>query len=67
MIPTHSIYHHLGDVRSRKLVKAHTLTGQDCMSKIGTKHCALACNPERYLTNFEEFSTLSEQDIALAE
>ena len=67
MIPTHSIYHHLGDVRSRTVVKAHILTGQDCMSKIGTKHCALVCNPERYLSNFGESSALSEQDVALAE
>ena len=55
------------DARSRTVVKAHILTGQDCMSKIGTMHCAWACNPERYLTNFGESSTLSEQDDALAE
>ena len=67
MIPTHSIYNHLGDVRSRTVVKARTLTGQDCMSKIGTKHCALVCNPECYLSNFGESLPLSEQDFALAE
>lgn len=37
------------------------------MSKVGTKHAAMASDPVQYLTNFGEADTLSEQDIALAE
>ena len=37
------------------------------MSKVGTKHAAMASDPVRYLTNFGEADTLSEQDAALAE
>ena len=37
------------------------------MSKVGTKHAALASDPAQYLTNFGEADTLSDQDTALAE
>ena len=37
------------------------------MSKVGTKHAAIASDPVQYLTNFGERTTLSEQDIQLAE
>jgi len=37
------------------------------MSKVGTKHAAMSCDPVQYLTNFGETDTLLEQDAALAE
>ena len=37
------------------------------MSKVGSKHAALACDPVQYLTNFGETDTLLEQDAALAQ
>ena len=37
------------------------------MSKVGTKHAAMASDPVEYLTNFGNADTLTEQDIALAE
>ena len=67
MIPMHSIHRHLGAVRSKIVIKAHILTGQDNMSKIGSKLCALSSDPEHYLSHFGETQTLSEQDMALAE
>ena len=27
------------------VIKAHILTGDDCMSKVGTKHAAMTCDP----------------------
>ena len=37
------------------------------MSKVGTKHAAMASDPVQYLINFGEANTLSEQDTAQAE
>ena len=37
------------------------------MSKVGTKHAALASDPAQYPTNFGETDTLPEQDEAQAE
>ena len=37
------------------------------MSKVGTKHAAVECDPVQYLTNFAENDVLSEQDIQLGE
>ena len=42
MIPIHQVCSHLGAPLSKVVMKAHILTGDDCMSKIGTKHGALA-------------------------
>ena len=41
--------------------KAHILTGDDAISKIGTKHASLSCDPHRYLSDFAESHTLSEE------
>ena len=49
------------------MIKAHILTGDDYMSKVGTKHAAMASDPVQYSTNFGEVDTLSDQDTALAE
>ena len=43
------------------------MTEDDCMSKVGTKHAAMVSDPVRFLTNFGEEDTLSEQDKTLAE
>ena len=45
------------------ILKAHILTGDDAISKIGTTHASLSCDPHRYLSNFAESHTLSE-DVA---
>ena len=57
----------LGAPLAKTVIKAHILTGDDCMSKVGTKHAAMASDPVQYLTNFGEVNTLSDQDTALAE
>ena len=58
---------HLGESKSKIIVKVYIITGQDCIRQIETKHCALPSDPFRYLTNFGESDILSEQDICLAE
>lgn len=37
------------------------------MSKVGSKHAAMTCDPVKYLSNFGEENTLTEQDISCAE
>ena len=59
MLPIHAISSHLGHAQSKTIVKAHILTGQDCISKIGTKHCALVTAPLHNLSNFGESDILS--------
>ena len=48
-------------------MKAFIITGNDYLSKIGTKHAALSCSPEVYLANFGNEDILTECDISLAE
>ena len=67
MLPLHQAVSQLGSPLARIVIKVHVLTGDDCMSKVGTKHAAMACDPVQYLTNFRETDTLLEQDAALAE
>ena len=43
------------------------MTGGDIHSKVVTKHAAVQTNLEQYLSNFGEATTLSEEDISLAE
>ena len=57
----------MGPAQSKVLIKAHILTGEDIMSKVGTKHAAKIFDPARYLANFGETPNLSEEDIRLAE
>ena len=42
-------------------------TGGDIHSKVGIMHASVQTNPEQYLSNFGETTTLSEEDISLAE
>ncbi len=67
MIPLHQAVCKLGSSLAKTVTKAHVLTGDDCMSKVGSKHAAIACDPVQYLTNFGETDMLLEQDEALAE
>ena len=66
-LPIHILAERLGPSLCRVLVKAHVLTGNDALSKIGTKHAALTCEPEKYLVNFGEFSVLSEESFKMVE
>jgi hypothetical protein len=68
MLPLHlQAVSKLGAPLAKCLIKAHILTGDDCMSKVGTKNAAIATDPVRYLMNFGETDSLSEQDETLAE
>ena len=67
MLPIHQFLQSLGEVKSKTLLKAHILTGEDCMSKVGTKHAAIHFKREQYLINFGEEPELSPRDVALAE
>ena len=67
MILLHDIVAHYGMPLSKTIVKAHILTGGDCMRKIGTKHAAIVSDPVQYLTSFGENSIMTDQDRDLAE
>ena len=63
MIPLHVMHLKLGDKLCHVLIKAHITTGDDALSKVGTKHAALVCRPERFLSSFGESPVLSEADL----
>lgn len=67
MLPIHQAVSVLGSSLAKTVIKAHILTGDDCMSKVGSKHAAMSCDPVQYLTNFGETDIMLEQDAALAE
>lgn len=67
MLPLHQAVSQLGSSLAKAVIKAHILTGDDCMSKVGSKHAAISCDPVQYLTNFGETDMLLEQDAVLAE
>ncbi|KAH3886939.1 hypothetical protein DPMN_010952 [Dreissena polymorpha] len=52
MLPLHQANSLLGTPLTKTLIKAHILTGDDCMSKVGTKHAAVTSNPVQFLMNF---------------
>jgi len=52
MLPMHQTVSQLGPSLAKTVIKAHILTGDDCMSKMGTKHTAMVCDPWQYLKNF---------------
>ena len=66
MIPVHMAHTVLETDFSRTIIKAHILSGNDCLSKVGSKHAAIVLNPVQYLVNFAD-GILTDQDIALAE
>ena len=53
-LPLHVMADRLGVRLSRVIVKAHVLMGDDAVSKIGTKHASLVCEPQEYLSDFGE-------------
>src|SRR6218665_54842 len=67
MLPLHQAVCQLGPSLAKTVIKAHILTGDDCMSKVGTKHAAMSCDPVQYLKMFWETDKLLEQDAELAE
>ena len=67
MLPLQQAVSQLGAPVVKTVIKAHILTGDDCMGKVGTKHAAMTCDPVQYLTNFGETDTLSDQDVLLAD
>ena len=44
-IPIHKIKQRIGDKTAKVVIKAHVLTGNDHLSKVGTKYAALHYNP----------------------
>ncbi len=48
----HQAVSQLGVPLAKTVIKAHILTGDDCMSTVGTKHAAMACDPVQHLTHF---------------
>ncbi|KAH3698423.1 hypothetical protein DPMN_055171 [Dreissena polymorpha] len=66
-LPLHQAISRLGARLAKTMIKAHILTDDDCISKVGTKHAAVTSDPVQFLMNFGETDTLSEQDEALAE
>ena len=67
MLPLQQAVSQIGAPVVNTVIKAHILTGDDCMRKVGTKHAAMTCDPVQYLTNFGETDTLSDQDVVLAD
>ena len=67
MLPLHQAVIRLGTPLARAVIKAHILTGNDCMSKIGTKNAAITANPVHYLARFGETDCLSDEDEHFAE
>ena len=58
MLPLNQAVSCPGASLSKTLIKAHILTGDDYISKVWTKHAAMAFDPVQYLT---------EQAAALAD
>ena len=51
----------------KAVLKAHILTGEDCMSKIGTKYASWTFQPADFLMNFAEDVSFIEEDFQLVE
>lgn len=66
-LPIHKMHANLGDPMCRVVIKAHVLTGDDALSKIGSKHAALALEPIKYLSGFAEAEEINYAEIWLAE
>lgn len=66
-IPLHTLHEKLGDELCLVLVKAHILTGNDCISKVGTKQAALVAKPVQFLSAFAEGPDMPDACFKLAE
>ena len=68
LIPLHDILEKMGESFCKVVLKAHVLTGDDSMSKIGTKKSALVNgNPVEYLLNFAMNKKRYQDEISVAE
>ena len=66
MIPLHNILRHLGESFCKVVLKAHVLTGDDTMSKVGTKKAAVQDgDPVSYLSQFAKHNQLTDNEISL--
>ena len=63
MLPIHKFKLRIGNEFFKHIVKAHIVTGTETISKIGTKHAALAFNPDIALSLFGESPVLTESDL----
>ena len=62
-LPLHILQKKLGPDLSRVLVKAHLASGNDTLSKIGTKRGALAADPVSFLADFGETDNLYDTEV----
>lgn len=62
MIPLHVLHSKLEDDLCHILMKAHIMTGDDALIKVGTKHATLAPKPIQLLSNFGESPEFSDED-----
>ena len=68
LIPLHDILEKMGESFCKVVLKAHVLTGDDSMSKIGTKKSALVNgNPVEYLLDFAINKEVYQDEISVAE
>ena len=66
-LPIHEMHNSLRDDFSKAVLKAHILTEDDMLSKIGTKHAALVTDPVKYLSGFAEGEEICHAEMWLAE
>jgi len=66
-LPLHILAQKLGHEMCKVLLKVHVLSGDDAHSRIGTKHAAFACEPQKYLSNFAESDDLSDDSVMVVE
>ena len=68
MVLVHSISTYHGPSTSRNIIKAHIITGNDVVSKIGSKKCAVCVDYLPLLSNLGESTKIpSTQNVQLAE
>ena len=51
--PVHHLAHNLGERLCRILMKPYALTGDDALSKVGTKYAATVCEPVSTLATLQ--------------
>ena len=66
-LPIHQRLPALGAAKCKSLIKAHILSGDDFVSKVGTKKAAVHFDPEEYFSRFGEEGLVSEQDVSHTE
>lgn len=67
MLPQHQVVYDLGMSMAKTVIKAHILSGDDCMSKVGTKHAAVVSDPGRYLSCFGGDDIMSDEEQELVD